>query len=35
VQQLAGRLDASVVLFALALALIAGTVWNVLRSLRR
>ena len=34
VQQLAGRLDASVVLFLLALALFAGTAWNVLRSLR-
>ena len=35
VQQLAGRLDASVVLFLLAFVLIAGTAWNVLRSLRR
>jgi membrane protein DedA with SNARE-associated domain len=34
VQQLVGRVDASVVLFLLALALIAGTAWNVIRSLR-
>jgi membrane protein DedA with SNARE-associated domain len=35
VQELAGRLGASAVLLLLALALIAGTVWNVVRSLRR
>ena len=35
VQEVAGRLDASVVLLLLALALIAGTAWNVVRSLRR
>lgn len=35
VQQLVGRLDASVVLLLLALALFAGTAWNVVRSLRR
>jgi membrane protein DedA with SNARE-associated domain len=35
VQQLTGRLDASVVLLLLALALIAGTAWKVVRSLRR
>lgn len=35
VQQLAGRLDASAVLLLLALALIAGTAFNVIRSLRR
>jgi membrane protein DedA with SNARE-associated domain len=35
VQRLAGRLDASAVLLLLALALIAGTAWNVIRSLRR
>jgi membrane protein DedA with SNARE-associated domain len=35
VQQLAGRLDAPVVLSLLALALIAGTAWNVIRARRR
>jgi membrane protein DedA with SNARE-associated domain len=35
VQQLMGRVDASVVLVLLALALIAGTAWNVLRAQRR
>jgi membrane protein DedA with SNARE-associated domain len=35
VQQLAGRLDAPVVLSLLALALIAGAAWNVIRARRR
>jgi membrane protein DedA with SNARE-associated domain len=35
IQQLAGRLDAPVVLSLLALALIAGTAWNVIRARRR
>ncbi len=35
VQQLAGRLEAPVVLSLLALALIAGTAWNLIRARRR
>jgi membrane protein DedA with SNARE-associated domain len=35
VQELAGRLDASAVLFLMAAALIAATAWNVVRSRKR